>query len=198
MSAHGRSEALMPERTRAQGRPVRRRAVLACSALLTPVAGVLLVACADDAGNWPDGMLPIKWDRDTCTRCAMVISDRRFAAEVRGGPQRSAFKFDDIGCAVTWCAEKIKQHPWLAEPATRLWVADFAAKGERWLDATQAHYAPGPRSPMGYDLAAHAQAVAGSADFPTMARQAAATWPANCLPGKHAQLTTLLRAEGQS
>jgi copper chaperone NosL len=31
-------------------------------------------------GGWPDGMVEIKWDRDTCPRCSMVISDRRFAA----------------------------------------------------------------------------------------------------------------------
>lgn len=177
---------------------MKRRAVLACSSLLTPVASVLLAACADDAGLWPEGMQPIKWDRDTCVRCAMVISDRRFAAEVRGHGANQIAKFDDIGCAVTWCAEKLNSQPWLGEPATRLWVAEFSGQGQRWLDAKAAHFAPGPRSPMGYDLAAHAQAVAGSTDFQTMARQAAATWPANCLPGKHAQLTPLLRAEGQS
>jgi hypothetical protein len=37
---------------------------------------------------------------------------------------------------------------------------------------------------MGYDLAAHAQAVAGSTDFDAMVRKAVATWPASCLPGK--------------
>lgn len=165
---------------------MKRRAVLACGSLLTPVAGLLLSACADESGSWPEGMAPIKWDRDTCARCAMVISDRRFAAEVRGTGANQVAKFDDIGCAVTWCAEKTKQHVWLTEPATRLWVAEFAGQGKRWLDAKTAHFAPGPRSPMGYDLAAHAQQVAGSTDFDTMARKAAATWPAQCLPGKHA------------
>lgn len=163
---------------------IRRRAVFACGTLLTPVAGALLAACADERGTWPDGMAPMKWDRDTCARCAMVISDRRFAAQVRGAGTNQVAKFDDIGCAVTWCAEKTQTHPWLTEATTRLWVAEFAGQGQRWLDAKTAHYAPGPRSPMGYDLAAFAQAVAGSSDFHTMARKAAATWPANCLPGK--------------
>ncbi len=163
---------------------MKRRDVLACGSLLTPVAGVLLAACSDDTASWPAGMLPIKWDRDTCARCAMVISDRRFAAEVRGAGTQQVAKFDDIGCAVTWCAEKTKQHPWLTEATTRLWVAEFAVRGQRWLDAKAAHFAPGPRSPMGYDLAAHAQAVPDSTDFHTMARKAIATWPANCLPGK--------------
>jgi nitrous oxide reductase accessory protein NosL len=163
---------------------ISRRTVLALPALLTPVAGVLLAACADDKGHWAEGMAPIKWDRDTCVRCSMAISDRRFAAEVRGGPRNEAYKFDDIGCAVTWCGEKMNVHPWLGDPATRIWVAEFAARGERWLDARSAHYAAGPRSPMGYNLAAHAQAAAGSTDFDSMARQVSATWPAQCLPGK--------------
>ena len=49
-------------------------------------------------------MAEIKWDRETCLRCSMVISDRRFAAQVRGGPQDMVFKFDDIGCFVFWIA----------------------------------------------------------------------------------------------
>lgn len=164
---------------------ITRRHVLACGGVaLTPIGSVLLSACADDGGAWPDGMAPIKWDRDTCARCSMIISDRRFAAQVRGGPADTAFKFDDIGCAVSWAAEKLKAMPWLAEPATRIWVAEFGTQGPRWLDARQAHYAPGPRSPMGYDLAAFAQPVSGSSDFVTMARAAVATWPAQCLPGK--------------
>jgi hypothetical protein len=73
-------------------------------------------------------MLPIKWDRDTCVRCGMAIGDRRFAVRLRGGPKNEAFKFDDIGCATTWCSEKVGQHPWMNDPATRWWVADFSGK----------------------------------------------------------------------
>lgn len=163
---------------------MKRRGFVACGVVLTPIGAALLAACADDGVRWPAGMAPIKWDRDRCARCSMVISDRRFAAQVRGGPKAEAFKFDDIGCAVTWAAEKLKTMPWLADPATHIWVADSAHPGTHWLDAKQAHYAPGPRSPMGYDLAAHAQAVAGSSDFVTMARTAVATWPARCLPSR--------------
>ena len=61
---------------------------------LTPLAA-MLSACGKS--GWPEGMAEIKWDRDTCTRCRMAISDRRFAAQVRGGPKDQVFKFDDIG-----------------------------------------------------------------------------------------------------
>lgn len=160
---------------------MNRRDLLAQGVALTPMAAALLAACGDEP-SWPEGMAPIKWDRDTCARCSMAISDRRFAAQVRGGPRQTTFKFDDIGCAVTWCSEKIKQHPWMSDEATRFWVADASGKGEKWLDAKRAHYVNGPRSPMGYDFAAHAAPQAGSVDFQTMSRKVLETWPAHCEP----------------
>ena len=51
--------------------------------LLTPLA-MALSGCKK--GAWPDEMVEIKWDRDTCVVCNMVISDRRFAGQIRGGP----------------------------------------------------------------------------------------------------------------
>lgn len=152
---------------------------------LTPLAAAL-AACSRDDGDWAEGMLPIKWDRDTCQRCSMAISDRRFAVQLRGGPKNEAFKFDDIGCATTWCSEKVRLIPWLNDPATRWWVADFGGNGRRWLAARDAHYAPGPRSPMGYNQAASAQPQAGSVPFEAMAETTAAAWPANCRPGAKA------------
>lgn len=173
---------------------MRRRILLACGGVaLTPVASVLLGACSPaDEGHWAEGMAPIKWDRDTCARCAMVISDRRFAAQLRGGPSSTVVKFDDIGCAATWCTERIKQHPWIGAAGTRLWVAEFGGSGQRWLDAHRAHYANvGARSPMGYDFAAHAQPQPGSLPFEAMARQVAAAWPADCKPGEAQRIPSL-------
>ena len=133
---------------------------------LTPLAATLSACGA--RGDWPEGMAEIKWDRDTCVRCSMVISDRRFAAQMRGGEKSIAFKFDDIGCAVIWLRDKAKDFPWMAEPATRLWVADAAGKGDKWLDARKAHYSGGAMSPMGYNQSARAYAEAGSFDFREM------------------------------
>lgn len=160
---------------------MRRRAFMQ-GLTLTPLAAAVLSACGDEGGPWPAGMLPIKWDRDPCARCKMIISDRRFAAQVRGGPLQEAFKFDDIGCAMSWCDEKHKVHPWINDAATRFWVADAASQGQRWLDARQAHYVAGARSPMGYDLLAQAHASPGSLDYSAMGQQVAQAWPANCRP----------------
>ncbi|HJW24741.1 MAG TPA: hypothetical protein VJ576_07565 [Rhodocyclaceae bacterium] len=132
---------------------------------LTPVAATLsaaLSACAKS--GWPEGMAEIHWDRDTCTRCRMVISDRRFAAEARGGPKDDAFKFDDIGCAVFW----LKDQPWAKD--ARLWVADAGSPSTAvaWLDARKAHYTTGKTSPMGYNYAAYSLPQAGSQEFGDM------------------------------
>jgi hypothetical protein len=130
-----------------------------------------LSACGQK-GNWPEGMAEIKWDRDTCVRCNMVISDPRFAAEMRGGEKDVAFKFDDIGCLVFWLRDKAAQHPWMAEPATRMWVADSSdMSGKTWLDARRAHYLGGRLSPMGYNFAAARDAVSGGLTFEAMREQ---------------------------
>ena len=147
----------------------RRRFIASAVAqgfVLTPLAAALS-ACGH-SGAWPEGMAEIKWDRDTCTRCSMVISDRRFAAEMRGGEKGIVFKFDDIGCAMFWLRDKAKDFPWMAEPATRLWVADASGKGDKWLDARKAHYGSGAMSPMGYNFSARSYAEAGTQGFEEM------------------------------
>ena len=147
---------------------MRRRDFLSLSGglLLAPLA-----ACSSKS-SWPEGMVQIKWDRDTCVRCNMVISDPRFAAELRGGEKNTAFKFDDVGCLVFWLRDKAAQHPWMAEPATRMWVADSTdMRGATWLDPRQAHYLGGRLSPMGYNFAAVRDAVPQSLTFAAMREQ---------------------------
>lgn len=114
-------------------------------ALAVVAAAGLLLACP---GGSSDGPAPVKWDRDACQHCSMVISERHFAAQVRGGPKGAAAKFDDVGCAVKW----LDKQPWAEEPATKVWVARHA-DGE-WLDAKMAHYVAGKTSPMGFNFGA--------------------------------------------
>ena len=145
---------------------LNRRRFLSAGLLLTPLAA-MLAACGRSS-DWPDGMAEIKWDRDTCARCAMVISDRRFAAELRGGPQQTAFKFDDIGCLVFWLQGKASEFAWMADAATRLWVADATIRPNetvRWVDARQARFVGGRSSPMGYNYAAVPADEPGALDF---------------------------------
>jgi nitrous oxide reductase accessory protein NosL len=161
---------------------MRRRALLLHGFALTPLASLLLTACGEDK-DLPNGMAVFKWDRDVCTRCKMVISDHRFACQIRGGPKDTVFKFDDIGCAATWLAEKGKEFPWMADTATRVWVAQFTGAGKTWLDATAAYYVFGKTSPMGYNFAAYAEKQADGLSFDAMGQKTSSTWPANCHPG---------------
>jgi copper chaperone NosL len=146
---------------------VDRRCFLVSGFALTPLAAALSACGKDD--RWPEGMQPIMWDRDTCVRCSMVISDRRFAAEMRGGAKNTVFKFDDIGCATYWLRDKTTDYPWMAEAATRFWVADLNSKGNdvRWLEARTAQYIT-KTSPMGYNFGALLHPEAGSLDFASM------------------------------
>jgi nitrous oxide reductase accessory protein NosL len=166
---------------------MKRRAMLQAGLVqaglgLSPLGAAVLAGCGE-SGDWPEGMLPIKWDRDVCARCGMVISDRRFAAQLRGGPKKETLKFDDIGCAATFCAEKFAQHPWMRDAATRMWVAEFGSQPLRWIDPRRAHYVQGQAaSPMGYNFAAHAQPQPGSVGYEQMSTTTAASWPVNCKP----------------
>jgi len=144
--------------------------------LRTTVGGLILLGGASlpgcsKASGWPEGMAEIKWDRDACVRCKMVISDRRFAAEMRGGPRDEVLKFDDIGCAVIWA----KSLAWAEDPKTHIWVASSVGQaadgGPIWLDARQARYLAGKSSPMGYNFGAVAQADGGAIDFAAMRTQ---------------------------
>ena len=139
--------------------PSRR---LVMRAALAAVAASGVGGCAPGADSGP---VEIKWDRDVCAHCGMAISDRRFAAQVRGGPRRAVHKFDDIGCAIVW----LERQPWRGEPATEIWVA--AHDSGRGLDARAARYLAGRTSPMGYNHAAYEPGGPGGVDF-TQARAA--------------------------
>ncbi len=121
---------------------------------------LLLSACS---GKPDTGPVDIKWDRDTCARCSMVLSDRLHSAQVRATPvpgkRSKVYLFDDIGCALIWLEDK----PWRDDPKTEIWVNDQHT-GE-WLDARSAHYVPGQITPMEYGLGAQSRAEEGSLDF---------------------------------
>ncbi len=108
----------------------------------------LLVGCSGDPGTGP---VDVKWDRDACERCRMVLSDRMHSAQIRGGPEEGksrVYLFDDIGCAVIWLDEQ----PWKDNPAIEIWVNDH--RDGEWIDAREAWYVKGNNTPMAYGLGA--------------------------------------------
>lgn len=99
------------------------------------------------------------WGKEPCAHCAMLVGDRRHAAQVVAGGARRFF--DDIGCFVLWAEE----HPGAAQ---RAWVRD--AESTRWMDARSASYVHGARTPMdfGFEARASSEAVEGAMSFDAM------------------------------
>ena len=126
--------------------------------------GFLLGGCTAEDATGPG---EVRWDRESCTHCAMAVSDRHFSAQVRGGAagqKTRLYKFDDIGCAVVW----LDGQPWKDDTRTEIWVTDQLS-GE-WIDARLARYVTGKVTPMDYGLGAQRESSPGSMDF-TAARE---------------------------
>jgi len=96
----------------------------------------------------PAGPVEPAWDRVPCTRCRMLVSDRRFAAQLHTASGTVLF-FDDPGCLLLHRAES-------SEPEARAWFHDAA--GERWLSDREVGFVRADETPMGYGLAAAARA----------------------------------------
>ena len=126
------------------------------------LGGGLAAALGGCIGESTSGPVDIRWDRDVDARCGMVISDRRFAAQIRA-PGGKVAKFDDIGCAIFWLAQQAFTEE---TPQLEYWVADY--RGGAWIDARHAHYLAGRKSPMGYHFAALATAEDGTIAYPEM------------------------------
>lgn len=91
----------------------------------------------------------IKWDRDICERCKMIVSDRNYAAQVIDPSNGKTYKFDDIGCAVLWF--KDQNVSWKNEAV--IYVVDVDTK--EWIDARKAFWSNFNVTPMSYGFAAH-------------------------------------------
>lgn len=127
--------------------------------LFWAVLALLLAACSGDPGTGP---VDIKWDRDACERCRMVLSDRNHSAQIRGGPEGGKsriYGFDDIGCAVIW----LDQQPWKDSPAVEIWVNDH--RDGEWIDARKAWYVDGKITPMAYGLGAQDEPAEGALTY---------------------------------
>lgn len=125
------------------------------------VAAVLMLAagCSGDPGTGP---VEVRWDRDICERCRMVLSARQHSAQIRvkqAEGRSRIYKFDDIGCAVLW----LEQQPWRDNTPTEIWVNDH--RNGEWIDARKAYYVTGQLTPMEYGLGAQADPVEGALDF---------------------------------
>ncbi len=126
--------------------------------------GVLLALLPLGAcqGKPQTGPATVRWDKVSCARCIMAVSDHHYSAQVRGGSaerKTKVYYFDDIGCAVLW----LEKQEWRLDPRTEMWVTDYQS-GE-WIDARQAFYATGQITPMDYGLGAEPKQQTGSLNY---------------------------------
>ena len=142
-----------------------------CALLLAAVT-LLLAGCSDEPATGP---VPIKYGRDTCDFCRMVISDPRHAAQIRGGPGHKAYKYDDLGEGLLHLARQ----SWKDDADVEIWVMDMTT-GKTWLEARKAFYVPVRQSPMGFNYGAIAEPKPGALSFEefrkTSAKSAAAAF----------------------
>jgi hypothetical protein len=89
----------------------------------------------------------------------MMLSDRKHAAQIRGGEKNRVYKFDDLGGAILWLQEK----DWKLDSSTEVWVTDH--RDERWIDATKAWYITGQITPMEFGLGAQATQADGAMNY---------------------------------
>jgi len=75
----------------------------------------------------------------------MVLSERRFAVQLREAYGHTLHHFDDLGCALVWLDEQESTGKGGIE---ELWVHD--PHGDGWIDGIHAHYRSGSQTPMGY------------------------------------------------
>jgi len=128
--------------------------------LILALLALLLTACSGDPGTGPK---EVKWDRDACERCRMVLSDRNYSAQVRYWPEgkkrSKVLGFDDVGCATLW----LEEQSWKDDPRVEIWVTDH--RNGQWIDARTAAYVKGKITPMEYGLGAQSDPAEGALTF---------------------------------
>jgi hypothetical protein len=115
----------------------------------------LLPSCGAEPTTGP---VEPTWDRDACEHCRMVVSDRRFAAQVRSASTGKVSHFDDPGCAVLSGVGDQDE----------IWVRDH--EGHEWLDGREVSFSSGHTTPMGYGFGVAAEGAEG-VDWAEMTKQ---------------------------
>lgn len=103
----------------------------------------------------PAGPQPAGWDRESCTECHMLISDRRFAAQLQTA-DGAIRNFDDPGCLMLYV---VHQHT----PVHAVYFLD--SKSGQWLRSEEAGFVRSTNSPMGRGLAVVRKAVPGALSY---------------------------------
>ena len=133
------------------------------SALFIIIAtlGLMLLTGCDSTPT--DGPKEVRWDRDFCESCRMLLSDRHYAAQILDTKGKYHL-YDDPGEMLLAFATKYKK-----DSAAKLYVTD--SKNGKWLDARSASYTSGHLTPMGFGYGANEKPQPGSNNFSTLLDQ---------------------------
>jgi len=115
--------------------------------ILLLLSMLLFLACGEK--QEANKAAEMHWDRDMCSRCVMVISDRKNSVQIQEIASKKVDKFDDFGCMVIWAEEAKKD----IFKNYIVWVNDVNS-GE-WIDAKKAFYTAGNTTPMAYGYSAY-------------------------------------------
>lgn len=129
---------------------------------VTVLLFILVLFISACSGDKQTGAVDVKWDRDSCERCQMMLSERNFSAQVRvfpEGKRSRVYKFDDMGCAVLW----LDAQSYKSDPKTEIWVNNY--KTNDWINAKQAWFTKGLSTPMNYGLGAQPDKVEGALNY---------------------------------
>lgn len=90
---------------------------------------------------------PPKWDIQTCDRCRMLISDKKFSAQIINSQDGKHYFFDDLGCALLWL-EGPEAKNW--EDKAVIYATD--PKDGNWLNIKDSQLVSGYVTPMAYGI----------------------------------------------
>ena len=114
--------------------------------LLLLFVGITFLACDKKVAT---GVSEVHWDRDMCSRCVMVVSDRKNTVQIKNPDTGKTYMFDDIGCMALWFEDE--RIEW-ADRAI-IWITDTDS-GE-FINARTAFYNTNNVTPMAYGFSAH-------------------------------------------
>ena len=100
------------------------------------------------AGCTPSRIDPpvMRYGRDTCDQCRMIIAEKQFACAIYQAHQ-GYLKFDSIGCLIQWHGDGLKKED-------RVWVHSY--ENQKWIAGLTAYYVhvKDLQTPMGFGLIA--------------------------------------------
>lgn len=130
--------------------------------------GLVLLAVLSGCSGARDSAPPkIRFGREACAECHMIIDDDRFCGALFG-EEGVYLKFDDLGCMKRF----EEGHPGVSRTG---WVRDFVSRG--WLKKEEAYYVQAKNlpTPMGSGIAAFKEGRAAE-DFAAKESGAVFLW----------------------